>query len=109
VSEGVVRKRKKTSFVPKVVFATACVGVVPVCATEGCTAGSGPLAGSDAGNQPDRVFMGVAAVAYQCFDSSLCGAVGVAAFDATFRDVYLDSEGSDGTIGDAFGDTREGG
>jgi hypothetical protein len=53
--------------------------------------------------------MGVAAVAYQCFDSSLCGAVGVAAFDATFRDAYSDAEGGDGTIGDALADAREDG
>lgn len=57
-------KRKKSAFVPSVVFTTAVVGVVPACVA-GCTGGPGPgpvitVACS---------MCGVAAVAYVGYDS----------------------------------------
>jgi hypothetical protein len=79
------RKSRIPAVVPKVVFSTIFVGVVPACAISACSGGStiGPsdaaadrqllgvaqrcFAGS---NDPSCGQMGVAAVAFQCFDGS---------------------------------------
>jgi len=58
-----MRRRPRSSrFVPRLVFSTAFVGVVPACVVAAC--------GSDenTSNQPDVQAYGVAALAYQGYD-----------------------------------------
>lgn len=63
------KKLRKSAFVPRVLVRTAIVGVIPACALAcgGSTESSTPIA--DAGH--DAGFLGVAAVAFQAYDSAV--------------------------------------
>ncbi len=81
------KKVRKSAFVPRVLVRTAIVGVIPACAVAcgSSTENSAPAA--DAGR--DAGFQGVAAVAYQAYDSGLDGKAVATTFlgvaDAAFR------------------------
>lgn len=94
------RKSRIPAVVPKLVFSTIFVGVVPACVLSACSGGS-TLGSSDAAadrqllgvaqrcfagsSDPGCSRMGVAAVAFQCFDGSTqpgCPRPVDAAFDA---------------------------
>ena len=75
------KKLRVPAVVPRIVFSTVFVGVVPACVAQACTGGS-TLTGSDSGTPQGVAFQcfdasdprcsqqGVAAVAFQCFDGS---------------------------------------
>ena len=66
------RKTKKTAFVPRaLVRVAAAASVIPACAISCSSGGTGGL--SDAG--PDRVVLGVAAVAYPAYEAGIDSAV----------------------------------
>lgn len=75
------KNRRMRALVPRVVFSTIFIGVVPACVASACggstTSNGGPDATSDvaaacfAGStNPACSQLGVAAVAFQCFDGS---------------------------------------
>jgi hypothetical protein len=67
------RRKRIPAVVPKIVFSTVFVGVVPACVVSACN--SGTVSTND-----EAGFRGVAAVAYQCFDADpRCTPPGVAA------------------------------
>ena len=96
------RKLRIPAVVPRIVFSTAFIGVIPACVAQACTSGSS-LNGTDSGLQEGVAFQcfdasdprcryGVAAVAFQCFDGSTdpgCRQFNVA--DAAFGDAPLDA------------------
>jgi hypothetical protein len=80
------RARKKTHFVPKVVFQTAFAGVVPVCVAATACGGesTGQKQPTDAG--PDHFLVGVACSLFQCMG------VGVMAFADASSDATAEKD-----------------
>jgi hypothetical protein len=89
------RTRKKTAFVPRIIFQAAAAGVVPLCAVGALGCGGETLAVNDpdADTKADVLVVGVAC---QCFDGAITadvatsafdGGVGVSAFDGGFEGV----------------------
>ena len=115
---GTKRKRQRIpAVVPRIVFGTAFIGVIPACVVAACTGGSdsGTVSSSSSGtgsssgamgvaavayqcfdaNDPN-CFQGVAAVAYQCFDGSTDPNCNFAVADAAFGDGASDADAADG-------------
>lgn len=94
------KARRKTAFVPSVVFSTVVVGVVPACVVSAC--GGTTMAQRDAGSDAPSEAVGASEVASVCFgeDATTCppccsvGAVAYTAFDS----------GPDADAGDAAAD-----
>jgi hypothetical protein len=86
------RTRKKTHFVPKVVYRTAFVGVVPVCVA-GTACGGGSTSGGDAAMNLTVACSGFCGVAMQAFTDAgdATGNLSDAAKDAS------DTDASDGS------------
>ena len=107
---GKKRKRQRIpAVVPRIVFGTAFIGVIPACVVAACTGGSdsGTVSSSSSGvmgvaavayqcfdaNDPN-CFRGVAAVAYQCFDGSTDPNCKLGVADAAFGDGATDADGN---------------
>lgn len=75
------RARKKTAFVPSVVFGTVVVGVIPACVVSSC--GGSTVSPADAASDAPNDSMGTAEVANVCFGPNstcppCCGVAAVA-------------------------------
>jgi hypothetical protein len=96
------KKLRIPAVVPRIVFSTIFVGVIPACVAQACTGGS-TLTGSDSGgpqgvaqqcfdsSSPQCQQHGVAAVAFQCFDGSTNPACNFSVADAAFGDAPSDA------------------
>jgi hypothetical protein len=65
-----MRPRKAPRLVPKLVLGATFVAVVPACALVAC---GGSISGGDGGpgDAQSEILLGVAAVAYCCFDATM--------------------------------------
>lgn len=104
------KKLRIPAVVPRIVFSTIFVGVIPACVAQACTGGS-TLTGSDGGpaqgvaaqcfDGSPQCQHGVAAVAFQCFDGSTNPQCNFSVADAAFGDAPSDA--LDAAEGDADG------
>jgi hypothetical protein len=101
-------KRRRSNLVPRVVFTTVCVGVVPVCVLQ-CSSGSG---GGDGGTICPSQYgcMGVAAIGYDQFSVAEAGFqdrhIGI---DGAVADTGFHVESGPGEASDAPGEGGDGG
>ena len=94
------KKSRIPAVVPRIVFSTVFVGVVPACVLQACTSGT-TTSPYDSGLQQGvaqqcfdssspQCQHGVAAVAFQCFDGSTNPQCNFSVADAAFGDAPLD-------------------
>jgi hypothetical protein len=81
-------KSRKSAFVPRVLVRTAIVGVIPACAVACGNSSEPSMSVADAGH--DAGFLGVAAVAFQAYDSAAPDVV-APTFDSGTTDANGDS------------------
>ncbi len=79
---AVVKKARRTAFVPRLLVRTAIIGVIPACAL-GCGSKDAPAPATDAA--ADSPFLGVAAVAYPAYEAGVPFSVAQIGYDASFR------------------------
>ena len=95
------KKLRIPAVVPRIVFSTVFVGVIPACVAQACTGGS-TSTGYDSGTaqgvaatcfdaSDPRCQQGVAAVAFQCFDGSTNPGCNFSVADAAFGDAPSDA------------------
>ena len=102
---AVIKKARRTAFVPRLLVRTAIAGVIPACAVA-CGSSDTPAPAADAGT--DSPFLGVAAVAYPAYeagaDSPFLGVAAVAypAYEAGAPDAAADARGPADATDDVF-------
>jgi len=89
-----VKNKRRSAFVPRVIFGTVFVGVVPACAVMSC-GGDDTTTGSSQTGAGGHIAMGVAAVGFAGFSVANIGFGGA----GSNRDASSDAKGGGGQAG----------